>query len=130
MDVLTGLSNCMPAFQSGSSLQQVPIIFGEVFMRSFYTTFDFQGNRIGFARSTLSRLPGNTTCAIHGRAPLRHIVWALSTSMAVVSILFSIHVFLASSQPPRKKFELTPDNEFEKSATIESLDVLAACDGV
>jgi hypothetical protein len=55
---------CAPTFQQGDMKQPTPVILGMTFMRSFYTTFDVAGQRIGFARSASSPVPAGLTCHI------------------------------------------------------------------
>jgi len=54
---LSGDTACVPAIQRGSAKQPVPMIFGMTFLRSFYTVFELENHRVGFARSNLSPLP-------------------------------------------------------------------------
>lgn len=67
VDPVTGNSTCVPSIQRGNSRQPVPLIFGMTFMRTFYTTFDLKNHKIGFARSSLSSLPGNMDCSVHNK---------------------------------------------------------------
>merc|ERR1719217_400633 len=65
VDPLSGRSTCVPALQRGSERQPVPLIFGMTFMRSFYTNFDVENHRIGFARSNMSPMGPDARCSVH-----------------------------------------------------------------
>jgi len=89
-----GGSRCVPSLQKGSEGQPVPIIFGMTFMRSFYTNFDVENHRIGFARSVLSPLPANSRCSAHSAPLVRRGVWIASVLFSIISILFSCYVVM------------------------------------
>merc|ERR1712061_544801 len=93
MDYSSG-SNCAPSLQRGSDSQPVPIIFGMTFMRSFYTNFDVENHRIGFARSILSPLSANSKCSAHSAPFMRRCIWIASVLFAVISIVFSCYVVM------------------------------------
>lgn len=95
MDEIGTRSACVPALQRGSARQPVPIIFGMTFMRSFYTNFDVENHRIGFARSKLSPLGANAQCSAHARPLVRRAIWVASVVMAFVSVVFSCYVLMA-----------------------------------
>lgn len=73
MDSVDGRSTCVPALQRGSVTQPVPLILGMAFMRSFYTNFDIENRRIGFARSDLSPLASQAKCTIGAQSWLKHL---------------------------------------------------------
>merc|ERR1712176_1702960 len=87
-------SRCVPSLQKGSEGQPVPIIFGMTFMRSFYTNFDVENHRIGFARSVLSPLPANSRCSAHSAPLLRRAAWMTSVLFGVISVAFSCYVVM------------------------------------
>merc|ERR1711972_106462 len=92
MDPLNGRSTCVPALQKGSDTQPVPLIFGMTFMRSFYTNFDMDKNRIGFARSNLSPLGAGAKCTVDAQPMLRRAIWMLSVLTALHSVIFALYV--------------------------------------
>jgi hypothetical protein len=61
-------ATCMSIFEQGDENQPTPVILGMVFIRSFYTTFDVQGQRIGFARSSSSSVPADLMCTVDATA--------------------------------------------------------------
>jgi len=95
MDSHDGRSTCVPALQRGSSTQPVPLIFGMTFMRSFYTNFDIEHHRIGFARSNMSPLPANARCSVDAQPLLRRTIWGVSVLVALFSSLFACYVLFA-----------------------------------
>eukprot|EP00443_Scrippsiella_acuminata_P008398 CAMPEP_0115233994 /NCGR_PEP_ID=MMETSP0270-20121206/34563_1 /TAXON_ID=71861 /ORGANISM="Scrippsiella trochoidea, Strain CCMP3099" /LENGTH=497 /DNA_ID=CAMNT_0002648725 /DNA_START=44 /DNA_END=1537 /DNA_ORIENTATION=- len=95
MDPLNGRSTCVPALQKGSTTQPVPLIFGMTFMRSFYTNFDIENNRIGFARSNMSPLPPLAKCTVDAQPLLRRAIWVISVFVALFSVLFACYVLFA-----------------------------------
>jgi len=94
MDSTNGRSTCVPALQRGSETQPVPLIFGMTFMRSFYTNFDIENHRIGFARSNMSPLGADSKCSIDAQPFLRRTIWVVSIVMAILSAIFACHVLL------------------------------------
>merc|ERR1719265_1766388 len=94
VDPLTGRTACVPAIQRGSAKQPVPMIFGMTFLRSFYTVFDLDQSRIGFARNNLSPLPAGSTCVAFSHPLLRQIIWWISVATATFSVLFALYVFV------------------------------------
>merc|ERR1719414_2053643 len=90
-----GRTSCMPSLQRGSANQPVPMIFGMTFMRSFYTNFDVENRRIGFARSKNSPLPANPMCSAEARPLVRRSLWASSAVLALLSLVFAAYVLLA-----------------------------------
>jgi len=92
MDSVDGRSTCVPALQRGSSTQPVPLILGMTFMRSFYTNFDIENHRIGFARSDLSPLPSLAKCTIDAQPLLRRAIWLASVIVALSSVLFACYI--------------------------------------
>jgi len=90
-----GRSTCVPALQRGSDQQPVPLIFGMTFMRSFYTNFDINRTRIGFARSNMSPLPANQTCTVDAKPLLRRMIWLASVFVALFSVFFAAYVLCA-----------------------------------
>eukprot|EP00931_Biecheleriopsis_adriatica_P087590 TRINITY_DN62030_c0_g1_i1.p1 TRINITY_DN62030_c0_g1~~TRINITY_DN62030_c0_g1_i1.p1 ORF type:complete len:512 (+),score=92.63 TRINITY_DN62030_c0_g1_i1:32-1567(+) len=95
VDPIDGRTSCVPSIQRGSADQPVPMIFGMTFMRSFYTNFDLKNGRIGFARSNLSPLPGNSKCSADAQPLLRRGIWLLSVFVAVSSVIFACYVLFA-----------------------------------
>merc|ERR1719436_837713 len=95
MDPLDGRSTCVPALQRGSTTQPVPLIFGMTFMRSFYTNFDLDNHRIGFARSDMSPLPALAKCTVDAQPILRRLIWVISVFVALFSVLFACYVLFA-----------------------------------
>jgi len=59
-----GIGACTTIFQKGDPKQPTPVILGMSFMRSFYTTFDVTGQRVGFARSINSPASAGMSCHI------------------------------------------------------------------
>lgn len=96
MDSSDGRSKCVPALQKGSSSQPVPLILGMTFMRSFYTNFDIENHRIGFARSDLSPLPALAKCTIDAQPLLRRAIWLASVFVAFSSVAFACYVSFCS----------------------------------
>lgn len=94
IDEFNGRPSCVPSLQRGSENQPVPIIFGMTFMRSFYTNFDIQNGRIGFARNIMSPLPAGAKCSIDAQPILRRAIWLSSLAMAVASATFALVVIL------------------------------------
>jgi len=95
MDPIDGRSACVPALQRGSPTQPVPLIFGMTFMRSFYTNFDVENRRIGFARSNLSPLPPLAMCMVDAQPVLRRSIWITSVLVALLSVTFTCYVLCA-----------------------------------
>ncbi|CAE8586267.1 unnamed protein product [Polarella glacialis] len=95
IDPIDGSTTCVPSIQRGSADQPVPMIFGMTFMRSFYVNFDLENSRIGFARSSLSPLPGNAKCSVDAQPLLRRSVWFLSVLVAFMSVFFACYVLFA-----------------------------------
>eukprot|EP00929_Paragymnodinium_shiwhaense_P113977 TRINITY_DN82285_c0_g1_i1.p1 TRINITY_DN82285_c0_g1~~TRINITY_DN82285_c0_g1_i1.p1 ORF type:complete len:515 (-),score=101.69 TRINITY_DN82285_c0_g1_i1:208-1752(-) len=85
-------SSCVPAIQRGSEDQPVPLIFGMTFMRAFYTNFDVQKHRIGFARSILSPMDAHAQCSAEALPVFREAVWLASVAMALISTTFACYV--------------------------------------
>lgn len=98
VDPLDGKSTCVPALQKGSARQPVPMIFGMTFMRAFYTNFDLDHHRIGFARSKQSPLGAGATCSVRSQPLLAELMWCASVVVAFVSVCFAIYVFLLPEQ--------------------------------
>merc|ERR1712224_132191 len=71
----------------------VPMIFGMTFLRSFYTVFDLDNRRVGFARSNLSPLPAGSKCIAFTYPIVRKIIWWISVGVALFSVFFAIYVF-------------------------------------
>merc|ERR1719436_1000376 len=92
MDPLNGKATCVPALQRGSTTQPVPLIFGMTFMRSFYTNFDIENHRIGFARSNQSPLPALAKCRIDAQPLLRRAIWLASVFVALASVCFACYI--------------------------------------
>eukprot|EP00928_Gymnodinium_smaydae_P076157 TRINITY_DN5913_c0_g5_i1.p1 TRINITY_DN5913_c0_g5~~TRINITY_DN5913_c0_g5_i1.p1 ORF type:complete len:542 (+),score=121.76 TRINITY_DN5913_c0_g5_i1:117-1742(+) len=84
---------CMPALQRGSKKQPVPLILGMTFLRAFYTTFDVERHRIGFARSKLSPLAAEAKCYTASRPVVKRVIWFVSLLLAVLSLAFACYVF-------------------------------------
>lgn len=95
MDSTSGRSACVPALQRGSDTQPVPLIFGMTFMRSFYTNFDVEKHRIGFARSSNSPMPASFKCSVDARPLLRRTIWSVSVVVALFSSIFACYVLFA-----------------------------------
>jgi hypothetical protein len=93
-DPLDGHSKCVPALQRGSATQPVPLIFGMTFMRSFYTNFDLENHRIGFARSNISPLPPLAKCTVDAQPLVRRATWLVSVFTALFSVIFACYVLL------------------------------------
>eukprot|EP00928_Gymnodinium_smaydae_P087199 TRINITY_DN71506_c0_g1_i1.p1 TRINITY_DN71506_c0_g1~~TRINITY_DN71506_c0_g1_i1.p1 ORF type:complete len:506 (-),score=59.71 TRINITY_DN71506_c0_g1_i1:76-1593(-) len=89
---IIGQPSCVPALQRGSEGQPVPLIFGMTFMRTFYTTFDVERHRIGFARSKLSPMEGYAKCSTTSTPVVRRAIWITSVFMAFGSVFFSVYV--------------------------------------
>lgn len=94
IDPLSGRSTCVPALQKGTDRQPVPLIFGMTFMRSFYTNFDVENHRIGFARSNLSPMGPGATCSVHSQPFLSEAIWIASVVVALFSVGFACYVFI------------------------------------
>lgn len=92
IDSMTGKSTCVPAIQRGNRKQPVPLIFGMTFMRAFYTNFDLENHRIGFARSSLSALPAHADCTVHNKKERN--LWLLTTAFVAVVVGFSLYLCL------------------------------------
>lgn len=90
VDPVTGNSTCVPAIQRGNRAQPVPLIFGMTFMRAFYTNFDLENHRIGFARSSLSDLPAGAQCNVHN-TPEKDLWMA---TLVLVSLIVGFSVYL------------------------------------
>jgi hypothetical protein len=90
VDPVTGNSMCVPAIQRGNSRQPVPLIFGMTFMRAFYTTFDLENRRIGFARNALSALPAHADCTVHNKNERQF--WLLTIAFVSVAISFAVYL--------------------------------------
>ncbi|CAK0850825.1 unnamed protein product [Prorocentrum cordatum] len=95
-------STCVPSLQRGSPGQPVPIIFGMTFMRAFYTTFDIENHRIGFARSNLSPLPALAKCTIDSQPVIRRSLWLASMVAALFSVTFACYVVWVPALAPDK----------------------------
>jgi len=89
IDPASGKPNCVPSVQRGDPKQPVPLIFGMTFMRAFYTNFDTERHRIGFARSILSPMPANALCTVHNQ--LEKIVWISTTAFVALGAAFAIY---------------------------------------
>lgn len=94
-DSFAGGTRCVPALQRGTDDQPVPLIFGMTLLRTFYTNFDVDNLRIGFARSKLSPLAPGALCAVDARPLMRRLTWLASVVMALYSVLFAAYVLLA-----------------------------------
>merc|ERR1712070_153979 len=94
VDPVTGRSTCVPALQKGSHRQPVPLIFGMTFMRAFYTNFDVENHRIGFARSNMSPMPANAQCSVRAQPFLSEAIWLSSVLVALFSVCFACYVFM------------------------------------
>lgn len=92
-DPYTGRLACVPALQRGNRKQPVPLIFGMTFIRSFYTVFDLNHHRIGFARNNKSPMPAGAQCRASVQPIIRRVIWMVSVVMAIVSVCFACHVF-------------------------------------
>lgn len=90
VDPVTGNSTCVPAIQRGNRKQPVPLIFGMTFMRAFYTNFDLENHRIGFARSSLSVLPAHADCTVHNKKERQF--WLVTMAFAGVAVGFAIYL--------------------------------------
>jgi len=95
IDPLNGQATCVPSLQRGNTKQPVPLIFGMTFMRSFYTNFDVENHRIGFARSSMSPLPPFAKCSVDAQPWLRRFIWLMSVAVALFAVLFAIFVVVA-----------------------------------
>jgi len=95
MDAMSGRDTCVPSLQRGSEKQPVPLIFGMTFMRSFYTNFDLENHRIGFARSSLSPLPAMAKCSVDANPIIRRSIWSSSVAAAVFAVCFAVYVLLS-----------------------------------
>jgi len=76
-----GGAQCIPAFSRGGPGETQRMILGMSFMRSFYTNFDVDSMRVGFARSAESPLPALSMCRPH-----RKDLWIASIVVMVVSM--------------------------------------------
>jgi len=95
-------STCVPSLQRGNKGQPVPLIFGMTFMRAFYTTFDVENHRIGFARSKLSPLPALAKCPIDSNPMIRRLLWFASMVAALFSVAFACYVLFVPALAPNK----------------------------
>lgn len=95
-------STCVPSLQRGSPGQPVPLIFGMTFMRAFYTSFDVENHRIGFARSNLSPLPPLAKCTIDSQPIVRRSLWFASMVAALFSVVFACYVVWVPALAPDK----------------------------
>merc|ERR1719188_2650088 len=93
---------CVPSLQRGSAGQPVPLIFGMTFMRAFYTNFDVENHRIGFARSNLSPLAPLTKCTVDAQPVVRRTLWVASITVAFFSVLFACYVIWIPSLAPER----------------------------
>lgn len=109
-DPFDGRTTCVPAIQKGSANQPVPLILGMTFMRSFYTNFDVENHRIGFARSINSPLSANAVCPIYSQPAVRRALWWASVVMAFSSVCFCMYVFLVPRGWSAKR-TIRPDTE-------------------
>lgn len=90
VDPITGNSTCVPSIQRGNRKQPVPLIFGMTFMRAFYTTFDMENHRIGFARSSLSSLPAHADCTVHNKTEQE--IWMATSTFVGVVLIFTVYL--------------------------------------
>jgi len=119
-DPFSGTNTCVPALQRGSDRQPVPIILGMTFMRSFYTNFDVEHNRIGFARSNVSPLGAGAVCEVYTQPMLRRGIWWVSVVMAAFSVIFSIYVFFVPKDPcAGPSMRETADNYATAEGTLD-----------
>jgi cathepsin D len=81
---------CIPSFSRGQPSDTHPIILGMTFMRSFYTVFDVERMRIGFARSVESPLPAGIE--LHLQLQLKRGIWVIAFLMTLVSALLACYV--------------------------------------
>jgi len=84
-----GGAQCIPAFSRGGVTETQRMILGMTFMRSFYTNFDIDSMRVGFARSAESPLPGLSMCNPH-----RKSIWCASVAVMLASVAFVCYVAL------------------------------------
>jgi len=118
MDPVDGRTTCVPSIQRGSNDQPVPMIFGMTFMRSFYTNFDLEHHRIGFARSNLSPLPPNARCSVDSQPLLRRGIWFMSMILALSSVFFCIYVLFAPDGCSKSAAEEAPSTSSGRTPNL------------
>jgi hypothetical protein len=80
---------CIISIERGDSKQPFPIVFGMTFMRTFYTNFDIELHRIGFARSKLSSMPAGAVCTVHTSS--EKVTWIATTGLVGLAIAFALY---------------------------------------
>ena len=74
-------------------------IFGAAFLKGYYTTFDIDRQRIGFAK-----LPTNTTFKLSGTSP-EPVSSSLALAVTATSLLAVASLLMAASPQPLRKLE-------------------------
>jgi len=124
-----GARTCDSIFQKGDMKQPTPVILGMTFMRSFYTTFDVENQRIGFARSSGSAISAGITCHV-GFSLMRMInfewvFFAASFTMAIVAgclcgYFICPNTSCCEEQSDEETTELLESQTADSSRTINS----------
>jgi hypothetical protein len=83
-------TTCTTSLQRGNNRQPVPLIFGMAFMQTFYTNFDLEHHRIGFARSKKSTLPANSMCNVHSQEYKK--LWWVGGLLSAIAFSISCYI--------------------------------------